>query len=83
MSAAELTEWAAYEKVAGPLGGDRGDIQAALTAFYVVSALGVKKVRFDKLVPQWDRGRTQDWKQMKMIAEALTRQYGGTVAERN
>lgn len=78
VSSAELTEWAAYERVTGRLGDERGDIQAALTAYYVVQALGAKKARLDKMMPRWDRP-PQDWRQMKSIAEALTRQYGGEV----
>lgn len=79
-TSAELTEWAAYEKVSGPLGGERGDVQAALVAYHVVTALGAKGVRPDRLVPRWDRGPAQDWRQMKAAAEAHTRLAGGSVA---
>lgn len=83
MPADELTEWAAYEQVTGPLGPERDDVLASMVAFYVSSALGAKKLKMHQLLPRWDRKPTQDWRQMRMIAEALTRQYGGTVAERN
>jgi len=79
MSARELTEWAAYEQVAGPLGGERADVQAAMTAYYICSALGAKKLKLDKLLPKWDRRPVQPWRQMLMLAEAITRQHGGDV----
>lgn len=80
ISSAELTEWRAYERVSGPLGGERADAQSALVAYYIVSALGVKGVRPDKLLPRWDRP-PMDWRAMKAAAMAVTRQHGGTVHE--
>ena len=78
VSARELTEWAAYERVAGPLGPARADFLATMTAFYVVSALGAKKARLDKMLPSWDR-RPQDWRQIREVFKALTVANGGTV----
>lgn len=78
MSSAELTEWQAYEQVTGPLGAERDDILASLTAYYVVRALGAKKARLDKMLPEWDR-RPQDWRQMREFAKALTVATGGQV----
>lgn len=80
MSSEELTEWQAYERVTGPFGGERGDAQAALSAFYVVTALGVKSARIDKMMPRWDRSKTMSAEQMKMLAVAITQQLGGTVS---
>lgn len=79
MSSAELTDWAAYEKVTGPLGTERDDVLAALVAYHVVTALGAKRVRPDRLAPRWDRP-PMDWRQMKAAAIAHTRLAGGTVA---
>lgn len=78
VSAAELTEWHAFEQVDGPLGQRRDDQLASLTAFYVVRALGADKARFDRMVPQWDRP-PQDWRQMRQFLKDLTVAYGGTV----
>ena len=78
MAAREITEWQAFEKVAGPLGGDRDDVLAAMTAFYVVSALGAKNANLDKMLPTWDR-RPQDWQQMREMLKALTVANGGTI----
>lgn len=79
ISSAELTEWLAYERVTGPLGGERADAQSALVAYYIVSALGAK-TRPDKLLPRWDRP-PMDWRAMKAAAIAVTKQHGGTVHE--
>lgn len=78
MSAREITEWQAFEKVAGPLGGDRDDMLATLTAFYVVKALGSNNARLDTMLPDWDR-QPQDWRQMLEIFKALTVAAGGTI----
>lgn len=76
MSSAEMTDWQAYEKVTGPLGSERDDTLAAMTAFYVVSALGSKKARLDKLLPRWDRPTAMPWEQMKKMAEVMAHTYG-------
>jgi hypothetical protein len=79
MSADELTEWQAYEKVTGPLGAERLDVLATLVAYYVVTALGAKNARLDRMLPQWERKPDQSWQSMKLIVEALNRQFDGTV----
>lgn len=77
ISSAELTQWQAYEQVTGPLGDERADANAALTAFYVMQALGAKKVKLDKLLPKWDRKPTQRWQDMKLMAQGLAKAAGG------
>lgn len=78
MSAAEITQWHAYEQVAGPLGGARDDILAAMIAYYVASSLGAKKVKLAKMIPQWDR-RPQSWQGMKDSMVAWAKATGGTI----
>lgn len=34
LSASELSEWRAFEQIDGPLGGERGDWQAALISYW-------------------------------------------------
>lgn len=34
MSASELAEWQAYERIEGPLGDSRGDLQAAAISYW-------------------------------------------------
>lgn len=79
MSAAELTEWQAYEQETGPLGPERDDVLAAMTAYYVVTALGAKKAKMSKMLPQWAPKRPEGWQSMKQKLIALTRSAGGDV----
>lgn len=56
-SSRELTEWQVYEDLTGPLGGRRGDIQAAIVAATIANVhrkQGTKPVDPADLVPQWD-----------------------------
>ncbi len=55
IDSAELSEWMAYERVAGPLGGARGDQQAAVVASTVANAMRSKgrAYKVDDFVPQW------------------------------
>lgn len=78
MSARELTDWQAYERVAGPLGSERLDALAALQSFYMLRGLGAKHVKVKKLLPRWDRP-AMDWRAMKQMAIAITKEHGGTV----
>ena len=78
MSGREFADWRAYEKVTGPFGAERHDVLASMTAYYIVSALGAKKARLDKMLPVWDR-RPQDWRQQREFFKALTVAAGGEV----
>lgn len=54
----ELSEWAAYERFAGPLGGARDDIHAAIVATAATNANRTKKDRKAKpadFLTKWDR----------------------------
>jgi hypothetical protein len=56
ISSAELTEWMAFEKLNGPLGGRRHDYLAALQAHIAVTAASGKKGKKFKLadfVMEW------------------------------
>lgn len=83
-SSAELTEWAAYEQMAGPLGPERTDILIAQLCAVVANANRGKKGRPAKpkdFLPQWDRrrGEPQSWQQTKSMARMLNAAFGGTV----
>lgn len=57
ISSRELTEWAAYELVSGPIGPSRGDFQAALIAS-TIAAVNAEKGKAPSLtdfMPNWDR----------------------------
>lgn len=81
-SSAELTEWAAYEQLNGPLGGQRTDVLLAQLCAVVANANRDKKSKKAKpkdFLPQWDNGRgaPQSWQQHKSIAKALNAAFGG------
>ncbi|GAA2609630.1 phage tail assembly protein T [Actinomadura fulvescens] len=80
-SSSELTEWQAYERVAGPLGPARADVQSAIVAATVANAnrsKGKPATPAD-FVPRWDRKPTQTVEEMVAIAYALNAAFGGTV----
>lgn len=83
-SSAELTEWAAYEQMTGPLGPERDDILFAQLCAVVANSQKDKKSKKAKpkdFLPQWERtrGERQTWQQHKSIAKALNAAFGGTV----
>lgn len=81
MSSRELTEWRAYERVAGPLGPARADVQAAIIAATVTNVnrhKGTPSTPAD-FIPRWDRKPQQTVEEMVRIAHALNRAFGGTV----
>lgn len=45
MSSSELTEWMVYEKITGPLGRRRADIQAATIAATIANANRAKRAK--------------------------------------
>ncbi|MEU5394512.1 phage tail assembly protein T [Streptomyces tibetensis] len=80
-SSAELTEWIAYERVTGPLGGARSDVQMAMLASVIANANRGKGSRVMKpadFLPKWDRGARQDWRQMLAAVKGINQRLGGT-----
>lgn len=57
MSAREFMEWRAYEKLDGPLGGERLDYLAAMLAQRITAMLqmGGKPPTIKQFIPKWDR----------------------------
>jgi hypothetical protein len=81
-SAQELTDWAAFEHIDGPLGAVRGDIQAGIVAATIANVNRGKSSRHFKpadFMPQWDRPGARTPEAMRSLMIALTRQLGGTV----
>lgn len=81
--ARELAEWRAYEQIAGPLGGARGDVQAALVAA-AIAAVNTPKGRRPPSVadfmPRWDRTRIKKSpEELFRLAMAANVSLGGTV----
>ncbi|WP_237498236.1 MULTISPECIES: hypothetical protein [unclassified Streptomyces] len=83
MSSAELTEWAAYEQISGPLGPERMDVLlASLTATVANTARGKGQRAKEPgdFMPTWDQGapaRGGDWQQMLTTVTSLNRRLRG------
>lgn len=79
MGSYELTEWMAFEKMTGPLGRRRGDIQAATVAATVANAnrgKGGKKFKLsDFLIPYDDSRKSPE--QMLSVIKGLNKSMGG------
>jgi hypothetical protein len=81
VSSRELTEWQAYERIAGPLGPARADVQSAIIAATVANAnrgKGKPATPAD-FIPEWDRKPTQTVEEQVAIAYALNAAFGGSV----
>jgi hypothetical protein len=76
----ELTEWMVFEKMTGPLGRRRGDIQAATIAATIANAnrgKGGRKFKMtDFLIPYEQTGRKSP-EQMLAAIKSLNRSMGG------
>ncbi|WP_076784714.1 phage tail assembly protein T [Parafrankia discariae] len=76
----EITAWAAYEQVHGPLGPVRGDYQAALIAATITNMLaskkGVRKKLADFLL-EWDH-KPQTWEDQLAAVRSMNKALGGT-----
>lgn len=58
MSSSELTEWMVYEKITGPLGRRRGDIQVAMLAATIANAnrgKGAKKATISDFLLDYEK----------------------------
>lgn len=80
----ELSEWMAFEQIDGPLGGRRGDIQAAIVASTVANVnLPRHKQRApDDYLPVWDKPAAKSQQTPEEMWAAVKRanaQFGGTV----
>ena len=77
----ELSEWAAYEQVEGPLGGPREDVLAAMIASTVHNAAQTKKgkrVTPKDYLPQWDNRKAQTWEEQLAVVRAINTSLGGS-----
>lgn len=79
VSSSELTAWIAYERVTGPLGPARADLQAGIVASTVANAnrsKGRRAVPAD-FIPTWDRKPAMDWRQQLATVKTLNRAMRG------
>lgn len=77
-SSRELSEWAAYERIAGPLGSSRADLQAGIIAATVANAnrsKGKPSTPTD-FIPEWDR-RPMSPEDLFRKVSAANRAFGG------
>lgn len=81
MPAQELTDWAAYEDLTGPLDyGHRADIHAGIIAATIANANRGKKgkrSRPEDFMPQWGGKRQQTPEEQLRIVEQLNAALGG------
>lgn len=79
VSSGELTEWLAYERVAGPVGPARGDTQAAIVASTIANVNAGKGRRFTPkdFIPPWDAEAAQSWQDQLAIVKQLNAMFGG------
>lgn len=80
----ELTAWAAYERVAGPLGPERLDILAAIIAATIANANRTKKGKAFKpadFMPNWGQATRAAQPQTEhdhlRLIRGLNRAFGG------
>lgn len=79
LDSAELTEWMAFERMTGPLGRRRNDIQAATVAATIAnvnrSKNGQRARVTDFLIPYGEHHKTPE--QMLEMVRSLNRAMGG------
>lgn len=79
LDSAELTEWMAFERLTGPLGRRRQDIQAAVVAATVANSnrgKGQRKAKItDFLIPYGQERKSPE--QMLETIRSLNRSMGG------
>lgn len=86
LSSYELTEWMLYEKISGPLGRRRQDIQAATVAAAISNAMrgkgGKRSQISDFLIPYDRAGIRQSPEEMLKTLRGITTGMGGRVVEK-
>jgi hypothetical protein len=79
--ASELTEWIAFEKMTGPLGRRRSDIQAATIAATIANANRGKKGKKlkirDFLIPYGEKDRPKTGREMLDLVRGINAGLGG------
>lgn len=87
MSSRELSEWMAFERLEGPLGSSRSDVQAAVIAATVANAARPKNAapaRVSDFMPDWDGQTRPAQSEEGMLAKvrAANAALGGTESRR-
>lgn len=80
LTSSELTEWMAYERLTGPLGRRRQDIQAATIAATIANANRSskgKKFKIDDFLIPYGEVRRKTPQQMLAVVRELNAALGG------
>ena len=80
VSSAELTDWIAYEEIAGTLGPERDDILNAILCATIANANRDRKTRKatpKDFLPTWDQAPQTADQQLAMLRQ-LNAKHGGT-----
>lgn len=83
MSSEEFAEWLAYERVAGTLGPERGDLQAALIAAVMHGLWSKKRRTLKDFLFKWDHGRKMSAEEMLATIRQINRLAGGKEVRRS
>lgn len=82
--AQELTDWRAYEQIAGPLGAERADVRTGIIAATIANVNRGKRGRAFKpkdFIIEWDRPAARTPQAMRNMLLSLTRRFGGKVID--
>lgn len=74
--AAELTDWAAYERLSGTLGPERADLHAGIIAAVIANvnrAKGGRRFRPADFIPTWDRPGASTPQQMATLLKSWSK----------
>lgn len=84
ISSRELTEWMAYEQMAGPLGAERHDQLVAMLCAVIANANRGKgrKAKSKDFLPRWDQREEQSLQEQLAAVHAINTALGGTVTTR-
>jgi hypothetical protein len=86
MTSSELVEWAAYERLYGPLGQERDDHLAALVATTIANAMRGKKgrrMRLKDFMPAWGGKEKQTGKDQLAVLRGMVHRMGGEEVTRD
>jgi hypothetical protein len=86
LSSYELTEWMLYEKITGPLGRKRQDIQTAMICATLVNVnrgkRGTKAKISDFIIPyEKHRSNRQNPQEILRTVKSITKSMGGQIVE--
>lgn len=81
ISSREITEWMVYERITGPLGGRRSDVQMSVLASVVANSQRTKgrALTPKDFLPAWDGRQRMTPEEMFAAVSQVNTAFGGTV----